>query len=226
MYTTGVRILVWMCVLTYLMQHIYYPVVEKLLGLAYIGHQNFSVFQFVTYAFVHGDVFHILINMLMLVIFGSHIEKFLGINKLFTVFTLSVITGGIFEMISNMMAIHSITGTYFPPIAMDFYDQVKYSMEYGSEFTSTFNRITIGASAGVFGCMIAFTTMFPKERIGFFFLPFSFSARLVIVCYVAMEIYSALFRSIPNVAHFAHLGGALAGLLVGLYWAKTLRTRK
>ena len=39
--------------------------------------------------------------------------------------------------------------------------------EYGRDAVTTFNRITIGASAGVFGIMLAYTTLFPTHRLGY-----------------------------------------------------------
>ena len=85
------------------------------------------------------------------------------------------------------------------------------------------NKVVIGASAGVFGCMIAYTNLFPKARLSLPFLSsFSISARLLVLLYILNEIYFIVYNPIENVAHFAHLGGALGGLLVSFIWKRTI----
>lgn len=226
MYPTGVRLIIWICAIFYLLQHMYYPLVDNLFGLAYIGNDNFRIFQFATYGFLHSDMHHIFINMLMLVIFGSRLEHSLGIRNFLALFVAAVICGGAAQMAANMMQLHNITGTVFPVTApTDLFNHIKLSIEYGNEyakdFASVFNRVTVGASAGVFGCMLAFTCMFPRQRLGLPFIPISISARILIVVYVISELYMVLYSPAPQIAHHAHLGGAAAGLLLALYWKKT-----
>ena len=89
-------------------------------------------------------------------------------------------------------------------------------LDYGTEAFNIFeSKKTLGASGGVFGCMIAFTCLFPTEH-WFIFYSFTVSARLVIVLYVILEIQQALYGNVENIAHFAHLGGGIFGLLYAL----------
>ena len=110
----GVRIILWICTLVYLLQSIYYPVVDSLFGLSYIGNENFGIMQLVTHGFLHVDLYHILINMIMLVLFASKVEMFFGTKNLFKIFIGSVIFGGIFQTIYNMIVLNSLMGTMFP----------------------------------------------------------------------------------------------------------------
>ena len=55
MYSSGVRIIIWMCAIFYLLQHLYFPITHEMFGMAYLGHPNFNVIQFLTYGFLHGD---------------------------------------------------------------------------------------------------------------------------------------------------------------------------
>ena len=231
MYPTGVRIIIWICAIFYLLQHMYYPLVDNLFGLAYIGHDNFRIFQFVTYGFLHADMYHIFVNMLMLVIFGSRIEYALGIKNFLVLFILTVTCGGITQTAANMVEVYNITGSTFPTnIPTDLFSHIKFSIEHGDEFTSklvgVFNRVTIGASAGVFGCMLAFTCLFPRQRLGLPLLPISISARMLIVIYVISELYTVLYSPVPQIAHHAHLGGAAAGLLLALWWKRSSPVKK
>ena len=222
MYTPGVRIIIWMCAIFYLLQHLYYPLVSEMFGLAYIGHPNFNSLQLLTYTFLHGDAFHIFINMFMLAIFGPRIEQSVGIKNLFVLFVLSSIGGAVAQTIFTMFSVYNVFGTLFPIAPLDFYEQVQFTLMHGRDALATFNRITIGASAGVFGVMLAFTCMFPTQRLGLPLLNITISARLIVIIYVVSEIYMAIYDPTPNIAHYAHIGGAIVGLLLALYWRKTI----
>ncbi len=76
---------------------------------------------------------------------------------------------------------------------------------------------TIGASGAVFGILLAFGMMFPESEIYLYFL-FPIKAKYFVLLYGAFELYSGFARPGSNVAHFAHLGGMLFGLILILYW--------
>jgi hypothetical protein len=70
---------------------------------------------------------------------------------------------------------------------------------------------TVGASGAVFGVLIAFGMLFPDRPIYLYFL-IPIRARVLIAIWIGLELFSGVVGS-SNVAHFAHLGGALAGFL-------------
>ena len=218
MYSGGVRIIIWMCAIFYLLQHLYFPLTHELFGMAYIGHLNFRPTQFLTYGFLHADAVHIFVNMLILAVFGTKIEKEFGIKNLFALFVITVICGGLAQQIYQMTRVYEAFGTYFPSQPLNFFEQVKLSTEYGRDAFATFNRITVGASAGVFGVMLAYTTLFPKQRLGLPWFKTTMSARLLIGIYVIGEVYLFLFNPQSNVAHVAHLAGGLGGFLLARFW--------
>ena len=78
--------------------------------------------------------------------------------------------------------------------------------------------LTVGASGAVYGILLAFGMMFPNERIYFYFLV-PIKAKWFVIGYAAIELFEGLFYA-DGVAHFAHLGGMLFGLLLILYWRK------
>ncbi len=74
----------------------------------------------------------------------------------------------------------------------------------------------VGASGAVFGVVICFICMNPSQRIGFFFIPVSFTPKTIAYILLGYTAIGFLFFELPgatNVAHSAHLGGALAGYL-------------
>ncbi len=81
------------------------------------------------------------------------------------------------------------------------------------------NHVTIGASGAVYGILLAFAWLFPETRMFIFPFPMPIKARTLVIIYFAIELFSG-FSSTDNVAHFAHLGGMLFGVLLILWWKK------
>lgn len=80
--------------------------------------------------------------------------------------------------------------------------------------------ITVGASGGVFGVLLAFGMTFPNQRILLLFPPIPMKAKYFVIFYGALELYFGVTRTMSGVAHFAHLGGMAFGLLLILYWRR------
>ena len=78
--------------------------------------------------------------------------------------------------------------------------------------------ITVGASGAIYGLLLAFGMMFPNEYIYLYFL-MPIKAKWFVIGYAAIELFEGFF-STGNVAHFAHLGGMLFGLLLMLLWKR------
>ncbi len=81
---------------------------------------------------------------------------------------------------------------------------------------------TVGASGAVFGCLAAFGYLFPNTLIYIYFF-FPIKAKWFVILYAAAELWMGVRNSGGNIAHFAHLGGALIGFLLVLYWNKSNR---
>lgn len=79
---------------------------------------------------------------------------------------------------------------------------------------------TIGASGAVYGILLAFGMMFPNMLVFIYFL-FPIKAKWLVLLYGAIEIFSGISNNpSDNVAHFAHLGGMIFGVILILYWRK------
>ena len=75
---------------------------------------------------------------------------------------------------------------------------------------------TVGASGAVYGILLAFGMIFPNERMFIFPIPVPIKAKLFVIGYAVIELLMA--RSNDGVAHYAHLGGMLVGLIILLIW--------
>lgn len=80
-------------------------------------------------------------------------------------------------------------------------------------------HLTIGASAAVYGLLLAFGMTFPNEYIYLYFL-MPIKAKWFVIGYAAIELFEGFLVTNDGIAHFAHLGGMLVGLLLILWWRK------
>ena len=81
--------------------------------------------------------------------------------------------------------------------------------------------VTIGASGAVFGVLLAFGMLFPDAPLYVMFVPIPIKAKYFVVIYGLIELFMGVANfTNDNVAHFAHLGGMLFGLILILYWRK------
>jgi len=85
--------------------------------------------------------------------------------------------------------------------------------------------VVVGASGAIFGLLLAFGMMFPNSMIYIYFF-FPMKAKWFVILYGAIELFSGVWRPGDNVAHFAHLGGMIFGLLLLLYWRHLDRKKR
>jgi membrane associated rhomboid family serine protease len=77
---------------------------------------------------------------------------------------------------------------------------------------------TIGASGAIFGLLLAFGMLYPQEKVFLIFLPIPMPAWLFVIGYAAVELFLGVTGTQAGVAHFAHLGGMLGGIVLIQYW--------
>ncbi|MBC7904705.1 MAG: rhomboid family intramembrane serine protease [Gemmatimonadaceae bacterium] len=89
---------------------------------------------------------------------------------------------------------------------------------------TTGTSYAVGASGAVMGVMAAFAYLFPNTSLFMMFIPIPIKAKYAIPGLMLLDIFGAVSpRAGDNVAHWAHLGGALAGFILVLIWNKTNR---
>ncbi|MCB9202038.1 MAG: rhomboid family intramembrane serine protease [Flavobacteriales bacterium] len=80
----------------------------------------------------------------------------------------------------------------------------------------------MGASGAIFGLLVVFAVLYPDLRLMFIFLPVPIKAKYMVVGYIIIELLLGIQANAgDNVAHFAHLGGALFGYLLIKHWMKS-----
>lgn len=150
---------------------------------------QFWPWQVVTYAFLHGGVLHLLLNLYALWMFGARLEGAWG-SRVFAFYYLTCVIGA--ALVQLVIAgLAAKQGAVYP---------------------------TIGASGGVFGLLLAFGLRYPDEIILLMFPPVALKAKWFVLVYGAIELWAGVTGTLAGVAHFAHLGGMLAGYLLLRYW--------
>ncbi|WP_350016906.1 rhomboid family intramembrane serine protease [Rhodanobacter sp. IGA1.0] len=77
---------------------------------------------------------------------------------------------------------------------------------------------TLGASGAIFGLLLAFGMLYPQEKVMLMFLPIPMPAWLFVSLYAVAELTMGVTGIEPGVAHFAHLGGMLGGIVLIQFW--------
>lgn len=77
---------------------------------------------------------------------------------------------------------------------------------------------TVGASGGVFGILLAFCLLFPRQPVMLIFLPVPIPAKYFVIGYGAIELFLGVTGTASGIAHFAHLGGMVFGYIMLRYW--------
>jgi membrane associated rhomboid family serine protease len=189
---------------------------ENLFALHDVRSVFFRPHQLITHLFMHGGLQHIFFNMFALWMFGSILENYWG-PKRFLIFYMAC---GLGAAVLHLIVLYGEMTPIFQAIQQYPPDQ---QQEILNNPNAVVNSATLGASGAVFGCLAAFGYLFPNSLIYlYFFVPIK--AKWFVLAYGAMELFLGVQNSAgDNVAHWAHIGGAIVGLLMVIYWKRTDR---
>ena len=185
---------------------------DGLLGLHFFLAPDFRLYQFVTYMFMHGGLMHILFNMFAVWMFGRVMESYWGSRRFLLYYMVCGLGAG--------LAQEGVQYVSYLWQGLDHYDSVNVGYAVISMGDYLNRWTTIGASGAVYGILLAFGMSFPEERLFIFPLPVPIKAKFFVIGYAAIELLSAFGSPGDGVAHFAHLGGMVFGLLLILYWRR------
>lgn len=152
---------------------------------------GFAPWQLITYAFLHGNLTHLMLNMFALWMFGVALEHTWGSARFAFYYFVCVVGAALVQLLVTLPV---IAGTGGAP--------------------------TLGASGGVFGILLAFGVMFPEQRILLLFPPIPIKAKWFVLIYGIVELVFGVTGTMSGVAHFAHLGGMVFGLILILMWRR------
>jgi membrane associated rhomboid family serine protease len=222
---------------------------EMSLGAHYINSPFFEPYQVVTHFFMHdtNNLLHIFFNMWLFVTLGAYLENIWGAKRFFIFYVVSAMGSfALYNMIGfiEIMQLKSMLAQQFDLEQFDFF--LKHRLNVNGDLEVQINSylqdnqinvtqylrsylqksITpmVGASGGVFGIMTAFAILFPNTEFRlYFFIPVK--AKYLVSAYFLWELYLSFQQQAgDNVAHLAHIGGAVAGAILVLVWRKKDRS--
>jgi rhomboid family protein len=206
-------------------------------ALHYFENPNFHWWQYISYMFMHADFTHLLFNMYALWAFGTPLENIWGRNKfLFFYFSCGVGAALLHTGVNYYYVHHTLDALGSMGVTMEDLINTVNTNSYPRVWTevasvdainnmgSSFASTTVGASGAIYGILVAFGMFFPDAKLMLFFIPYPIAARYFIPLLVALDLIMGFVGGITifggNIAHFAHVGGALIGFLIMLYWKK------
>ena len=163
----------------------------------------FKPYQLITHMFMHGGFWHLFFNMYTLIIFGSMLERVWGSKK----FLLFYFVTGIGAALMHNLVLHLQINAF----------------EAANNIVSASNIMrtpTVGASGAIYGVLLGYGMLFPNNVLQLIFPPIALKAKWFVVIFGVIELITGLTGMGGNVAHFAHLGGMLFGLILILFWKK------
>jgi membrane associated rhomboid family serine protease len=195
-----------------------------ILALHYFENDKFIISQLITHMFMHGSPSHILFNMFGLWMFGSPLEQMWGKQKfLFFYFSAGLGAAALQMLVYHVQvqALYDVIETNNlslsdPGILLNYMSQNDYN-----QALSSFNSVMVGASGAIYGVLVAFAFSFPNSKLMLLFPPIPIKAKYFVPLLIVIDLFFGLSSfSIGSIAHFAHIGGALIGLIMVLYWRK------
>ena len=96
-----------------------------------------------------------------------------------------------------------------------------YQNEYLQTVNSLYNTPALGASGAVYGILVAFGMYFKDAKLALIFFPVPIAAKYFIPFIILGDLFFGMTKySVGNIAHFAHIGGAIVGFIIAWYWKK------
>ncbi len=200
---------------------------DQYLGLHFWKGSDFHIHQFFTYMFMHDSssfsngLMHIFFNMFTLYMFGTLLEKVMGWKRYILFYVVCGLGAGLVQEVvwqftwPNILADINNVSTSVINDAINTGDIDKgFLNEYYN------NLITVGASGAVFGILLAFAMLFPNIPLYIMFIPIPVKAKWAVIGFAVVELFFGVSGVMSSVAHFAHLGGMLFGLILLFYWRK------
>jgi membrane associated rhomboid family serine protease len=207
----------------------------NIFALHFPKNEHFGLWQYVTHIFMHGSFAHILFNMYGLWAFGTPLEQMWGKKKFIFFYFSAGLGAGIIYTLVNYYQFNGVYDLFInaglnPSEILSILEKgstndsrviQNISQEQFNKITSLFNTPAVGASGAVYGILVAFGIYFKDAKLALIFLPIPIAAKYFIPIMIFGDLFFGMTKySVGNIAHFAHIGGALIGFIIAWYWKK------
>jgi len=205
----------------------------NIFALHYTENPHFSLWQYVTHLFMHGSFMHIAFNMYALWAFGAPLEQMWGKNKFLFFYFSAGIGAGLIYTLANYYQFSTVYDQLIQlGVSANEIQQILNTGSYDSalidipnkdmsSFYSVYHSPAVGASGAVYGILVAFGLAFPNAKLALIFFPVPIAAKYFIPVLILGDVFFGVTSySVGNIAHFAHIGGALIGFIIAWYWKR------
>lgn len=198
----------------------------------------FEPYQIVTHFFMHGGIFHIFFNMFALIIFGPPLEQVWGPKRFFIFYIATALGAFVLHQFVGYLELQSLKdsiveqGYNINDINMRIKDVVtnspgmipSYTNPLIQEYVIATYVPVVGASGAIYGILAAFAYLFPNTQLMLLFPPIPIKAKWLVLIMVGIALFNSIQRNPgDNIAHLAHLGGAIVGFIIVLIWQRNKR---
>lgn len=185
------------------------------LGMFYFDSPYFRPWQILTHMFMHGNLMHIFFNMFAIWMFGSKLEIVWGPKRFLFFYFVTGLGAALMHQAWNGFGVYQAMGTLMP---------YSSNMDLTTGVEQILYTPVVGASGALFGVLGGFAMLFPNTELMLIFFPVPIKAKYFVAIYGAIELWTGISNNPgDNMAHFAHLGGLIVGLLLVMYWNKNNR---
>ncbi|MGQ0629076.1 MAG: rhomboid family intramembrane serine protease [Phycisphaerales bacterium] len=160
------------------------------------GFFGWEVWRFVTFQFLHANITHLIFNMLGLWFVGGMVERYLGSKRYAAFYLVCGIFGAVMYLLLNTLG--TLMQAWAPGIRVP-----------GLLFDNTHTPL-VGASAGIFGVLMAAATVAPLAIVDVFGV-IPLKMRTAVYLFTGIAIFNLVRDSANAGGEAAHVGGALAG---------------
>ncbi|MBL7836847.1 MAG: rhomboid family intramembrane serine protease [Bacteroidetes bacterium] len=206
---------------------------NAILAMHYPLNPLFKPWQIITHMFMHdtkGISPHLIFNMIALISIGTTVENVLGTKRFVKLFVFSGLGSIGLHLLIETIMVYQALGVWLPSIESlhIIEDNGTFSSNLPIYTDESFNTVVrtyygklLGASGAIYGIVVAFAIFFPNTELMFLFIPYPIKAKYLVPIIIGLDIYLGVsdFKWDP-IAHFAHIGGAVTGLLIAWYWRK------
>lgn len=208
------------------------PGIMNKLELYPVASEEFKPWQLATHFFMHSTqgLMHIFFNMFALVMFGAQLERVWGPKKFLIYYFATAFGAAFLHLLVNYLRYQNIIdglseielSHWLKESHNAWSDGMVISRPLiGAQISQALYTPVLGASGAVFGLLAAYGYLFPNTELYLMFIPVPIKAKYFVIGYAAIELYSGVANSPgDNVAHFAHLGGALIGIIMVIIWQR------
>ncbi len=206
------------------------PSLSHHLALYPLMSQHFQPYQIVTHMFMHDSsgIGHIFFNMFALFMFGGEIERAFGPKK-FLFYYLMTGLGAAFlhstiHYLEAYQLMQNLDTNSINMVLLEGRGIILNGQNYINSDAASLNSLVnipvVGASGAVYGLLAAFGLLYPNRIIYLIIPPIPLKAKYFVLIFGVIELYLGISNAQTGVAHFAHLGGAIFGILLMLFWRK------